>query len=51
MVSYNEADYVSLTDIARFKSDDPTAVIGNWMCNRNTVEYRIALSMPMKPMY
>lgn len=32
-------DYISLTDIARFKSDDPTAVIGNWMRNRNTVEY------------
>lgn len=39
VVSYNEADYISLTDIARFKSDDPTAVIGNWMRNRNTVEY------------
>lgn len=39
MVSYNEADYISLTDIAKFKSDDPTAVVGNWMRNRNTVEY------------
>ena len=39
VVSYNEADYISLTDIAKFKSDDPTAVIGNWMRNRNTVEY------------
>lgn len=24
-------------DIAKFKSDDPTAVIGNWMRNRNIV--------------
>ena len=39
VVSYNEADYISLTDIAKFKSDDPTAVIGNWMRNRNTVEF------------
>ena len=32
-------DYVSITDIARHKSDDPTAVIGNWMRNRNTIEF------------
>ena len=31
--------YISLTDIAKYKSDDPTAVIGNWMRNRNTIEY------------
>ena len=35
----SEQDYISLTDIARYKSDDPTAVIGNWMRNRNTIEY------------
>lgn len=39
IISINENDYISLTDIARYKSDDPTAVIGNWMRNRNTVEY------------
>ena len=32
-------DYISLTDIARYKSDDPASVIGNWMRNRNTIEY------------
>ena len=32
-------DYVSLTDLARHKSDDPTAVIGNGMRNRNTIEF------------
>lgn len=32
-------DYVSLTDLARHKSDDPTTVIGNWMRNRNTIEF------------
>jgi len=39
IISINENDYISLTDIARYKSDDPTAVIGNWIRNRNTVEY------------
>lgn len=39
VISINENDYISLTDIAKYKSDDPTAVIGNWMRNRNTVEY------------
>jgi hypothetical protein len=32
-------DSSCLTDIARYKSDDPTAVIGNWLRNRNTIEY------------
>lgn len=39
LLTVNEQDYISLTDIARHKSDDPTAVIGNWMRNRNTIEY------------
>lgn len=39
VVSANDSDYISLTDIARHKSDEPTAVIGNWMRNRNTIEY------------
>ena len=39
IVSINEDDYISLTDIAKYKSDDPIAVISNWMRNRNTVEY------------
>lgn len=39
IISVNEDDYISLTDIAKYKSDDPTAVIGNWMRNRNTIEY------------
>ena len=33
------ADYISLTDLARHKSDEPNAVIANWMRNRNTIEY------------
>jgi hypothetical protein len=39
IIQNNENDYISLTDIARFKSDDPTAVIANWLRNRNTIEY------------
>lgn len=39
VISHNENDYISLTDIAKYKSDDPTAVIANWMRNRNTIEY------------
>ena len=39
LLKVNGQDYISLTDIARHKSDDPTAVIGNWMRNRNTIEY------------
>ena len=39
VLSINENDYISLTDIAKHKSDDPTAVISNWMRNRNTIEY------------
>ena len=33
-------DYISLTDIARQKNAvEPNGVIGNWMRNRNTVEF------------
>ncbi len=34
-----EQDFISLTDIAKHKSDDPSAVIANWMRNRNTIEF------------
>lgn len=33
-------EYISLTDIARFRNnDDPRFAIQNWMRNRNTIEY------------
>ena len=32
-------EYISITDIARYKSDDPTAVIQNWMRNRDVIEF------------
>lgn len=39
VVSRGEDDYISLTDIARYKSDAPDDVIKNWLRNRNTIEY------------
>ncbi|WP_440444648.1 KilA-N domain-containing protein [Phascolarctobacterium sp.] len=39
ITSSKEADYISLTDIAKYRSDDPNAVIQNWLRNRNTIEY------------
>lgn len=32
-------EFVSLTDIARFKSNEPAAVIQNWMRNRDVIEF------------
>lgn len=32
-------DYISLTDIARYKSDHPDDVVKNWMRNRSTIEF------------
>lgn len=39
IISLNDTDYISLTDIAKFKTDDTSAVIGNWMRNRNSIEF------------
>lgn len=39
VVSINNTDYISLTDIARYKSEEPFIVVVNWMRNRNTIEY------------
>ena len=39
VLKINEADYISLTDIAKRKSDDPNATIANWLRNRNTIEF------------
>lgn len=39
IIKFKKTDYISLTDIARFKSNEPNIVIGNWMRNRNTIEY------------
>ena len=39
IVSINNNDYISITDIAKHKTDDTSATIGNWMRNRNTIEF------------
>ena len=37
--SIKEADYISITDIAKYKSDAPDDVIKNWLRNRETIEF------------
>jgi hypothetical protein len=40
VLSWNKEDYISLTDIARYKDADQTDdLIRNWLRNRNTIEF------------
>ncbi len=39
VVTIRENDYISLTDIAKYKNSEANSVINNWMRNRNTIEY------------
>ena len=39
IMNKNDDDYISLTDIAKYKSDEPNAVILNWLRNKNTIEF------------
>lgn len=39
LLKKDNEDYISLTDMARYKDNDPFLVIGHWMRNRNTIEY------------
>lgn len=39
LLKINENDYVSLTDIAKYKWDKSDVLIQSWMRNRNTVEF------------
>ena len=32
-------DFICITDIAKYKTTDTSAVIGNWIRNRNTIEF------------
>lgn len=32
-------DYISLTDIAKYKSEDPNDVIKNWLRSKDTIEF------------
>ncbi len=39
-ISKNGDDYISLTDIARYKnSKEPKDIVKNWMRNRGTIEF------------
>lgn len=36
----NERDYISLTDIARYKNaSEPKDIVKNWLRNRGTIEF------------
>lgn len=37
--SGDDNDYIALTDIARFKSDEPNDVIRNWMRGKDTLDF------------
>jgi len=39
IIKINDDDYISLTDIAKYKNTDANAVIANWLRNRNTIEF------------
>jgi len=39
VVKVQDSDFISLTDIAKYKTDDASAANANWMRNRNTIEY------------
>lgn len=34
-----QSEFISLTDIAKYKSDEPNDVIRNWLRNRDTLEF------------
>ncbi len=39
-LKFNENDYISITDIAKYKdSKDANDIIRNWLRNRNTIEF------------
>lgn len=35
----DDSDYICLTDMAKFRDNDPAFVIGHWMRNRSTIDY------------
>ena len=39
VIKVGDEDYISLTDMAKSRTDEPNSVICNWMRNRNTLEY------------
>ena len=39
LMKRNQEDFISLTDMARYKDNDPFLVIAHWMRVKNTIEY------------
>ncbi|SEW18215.1 KilA-N domain-containing protein [Ruminococcaceae bacterium KH2T8] len=46
-----ENEFISLTDIAKYKSDNPNATICNWMRNRETLEFLGLWEMLHNPVF
>ncbi len=39
ILDWDSSDYICLTDMARFRDNEPAFVIGHWMRNRSTIDY------------
>jgi hypothetical protein len=40
IISREQEDYISLTDMAKYRNtEDPLAIINNWMRSRSTIEF------------
>jgi hypothetical protein len=40
IISREQEDYISLTDMAKYRNkEDPFAIINNWMRSRSTIEF------------
>ena len=39
VLQHGTDDFICLTDMARYKDNDPALVIGHWLRLRNTIEY------------
>ena len=39
LMGENQGDYICLTDMARFKDNDPALIISHWMRSINTLDY------------
>jgi hypothetical protein len=39
LLTQDESDYISLTDIAKLSDDEPRFVIRNWLSSQNTIAY------------
>ena len=47
----NDKDYISLTDIAKYKNPEfPADVIKNWMRSRSTIEFLTSMNILAKAM-